>query len=74
LVRCLTDIIQLLFIPAKILQIYEGFIKTLMQNIGRLKAMFNHLHQKILMDFFRGRSLMKYKIDDIIDAILSYYD
>lgn len=35
--------------------------------------MFNHLHQKILMDFFRRRSLMKYKIDDICDALLAYY-
>lgn len=35
--------------------------------------MFNHLHQKILMDFLRGRSLMKYKIDDICDALLAYY-
>ncbi len=35
--------------------------------------MFNHKHQKILLDFFRGRSLMKYSIDDIYDALLSYY-
>lgn len=25
------------------------------------------------MDFLRGRSLMKYKIDDICDALLAYY-
>jgi hypothetical protein len=36
--------------------------------------MFNHLHQQIIMDFLRGRSLMKYKIDDIIDAIINYYE
>jgi hypothetical protein len=35
--------------------------------------MFNHLHHRILMDFFRKRSLMKYKIEDICDAILAYY-
>ena len=36
--------------------------------------MFNHLHQKILMDFFRRRSLMKYSINDIYDAFLNYYN
>jgi hypothetical protein len=36
--------------------------------------MFNHLHQCILMDFFRKRSLMKYKIEDICEAIMSYYE
>jgi hypothetical protein len=35
--------------------------------------MFNHKHQKILLDFFRRRSLMKYSIDDIYDALVSYY-
>jgi len=35
--------------------------------------MFNHLHQRVLMDFFRRRSLMKYKIEDICDAFLNYY-
>lgn len=35
--------------------------------------MFNHLYQKIILDFIRGRSLAKYKIEDIFSALKNYY-
>ena len=35
--------------------------------------MFNHLYQKIILDHFRGRSLAKYKIQDICNALKNYY-
>lgn len=35
--------------------------------------MFIHLYQKIILDYIRGRSLIKYKLIDIEQAIYNYY-
>lgn len=35
--------------------------------------MFNHLHQRILMDFFRNKSLRAYRLHNIAEAIQNYY-
>jgi hypothetical protein len=35
--------------------------------------MFNHLHQKIILDYIRGRSLVKYRQRDVKKAMLNYY-
>ena len=35
--------------------------------------MFNHLYHKIILDYFRGKSLGKYKIEDICNALKNYY-
>lgn len=35
--------------------------------------MFNHLHQRIILDIIRKRSIKKYRIEDVCEACLNYF-